>query len=150
MGWLLFSIGLIAPVLVGWWLLGKRRANPLLSLLGLASLSLIVWAAALGAKIGPCKVGPCISSTQHSRLVFAIVALAILLVAFGLLAFGRVMLGGGALAVALLVGAYGNTKTDAAAAIMLLAFAMGAAIYLLVQYLLAREETRVPDFPPIG
>jgi ABC-type Na+ efflux pump permease subunit len=148
-GWLVFFIGLLAPVLIGWWLIGKRRANPLLSLLGLASLSVLVWAAALGAKIGSCKVGSCISTTQHNRLVFAIVALAILLVAFGLLAVGRMMLGGAALVVALLVGAYGNTTTDAVAAIMLLVFALGAAAYVLVQYLVAREERRVPDFPPI-
>jgi hypothetical protein len=149
-GWLLFFIGLIAPVLIGWWLLGKRGANPLLSVLGLASLSLMIWAASLGAKIGSCKVGDCMSSTEHNRLVISIVALAILLVGFGLLAFGRTMLGGGALLVALLVGAYGTTKTDIPAAIMLLLFALGTAVYLLVQYLAARDAARVPDFPPIG
>jgi ABC-type Na+ efflux pump permease subunit len=149
-GWLAFFIGLVAPVPIGWWLIGKRRANALLSLLGLASLSVIVWAAALGAKVSSCKVGSCISSSQHNRLVIAIVALAILLVAYGLLAVGRTMLGGGTLAVALLVGAFGNTKTDTAAAIMLLVFAIGAAIYVLVQHVVARDEQRVPDFPPIG
>ena len=64
-------IGIALPVPIGIWLIRSRRADLLLSLLGLAALPLIVWGASLGAKIGPCKVDGCMSSTQHSRLVFA-------------------------------------------------------------------------------
>ena len=142
-------IGIALPVPIGIWLIRSRRADLLLSLLGLAALPLIVWGASLGAKIGPCKVDGCMSSTQHSRLVFGIVALVILLVAFGLLAYRYVRAGGAVLVVAEVVGAYSMTKTDTAAAITLLAFALAAAGYLLASYLSAREAGQVPDFPPV-
>ncbi len=141
-------VGFLLPVPVAWWLIGKARADLLLSLIGLTSLPLLVWGGALGAKIGPCDVGDCMSSTQHSHLVVAIVALVILAVAFVLLARSQQMIGGGVLVLAELVGAYSMLKTDAAAAITLLFFAAGAAAYLYVQYRLAHEATRVPDFPP--
>ena len=51
--------------------------------------------------------------------------------------------------VAEVVGAYSMTKTDTAAAITLLAFALAAAGYLLASYLSAREAGQVPDFPPV-
>lgn len=143
-------VGLFAPVLIGWWLIGKRRANTLLSLLGLAGLPVIIWGASLGAKVGPCDVPDCMSSTQHSHLVVAIVSLVLVLGSFGLLAIGRSMLGGVLLTVALLVGAYSMASTDLAALIMLVAFAFGAAAYVFIVWWTDREAQRVPDFPPVA
>jgi len=142
-------IGIALPVPIGIWLIRSRRADLLLSLLGLASLPLIVWGASLGAKIGPCKVDGCMSSTQHSRLVFGIVALVILLAAFGLLAYRRVTAGGAVLVVAELVGAYSMTKTDTAAVITLVVFALAAGGYLVASFLSDRQAKQVPDFPPV-
>jgi hypothetical protein len=143
-------VGLLAPVLIGWWLLGKRRGNALLSLLGLAGFPLIVWGASLGAKVGPCDVPDCMTSTQHSQLVFSIVSLVIVLAAFGLLAWHRATAGGIVLIVGLAVGAYSLAKTDLAGLITLLALAAGAAAYLLIVYFTDREAKRVPDFPPVA
>jgi hypothetical protein len=148
MGWLVFFIGLGLPVAIGWWLLVRRRADAPLSLLGLISLPILVWAAAIGAKIGPCKVGNCVSSTQHDRLVFAIVALALLVVAFGLLAYHQQLAGGSALVLAEVVGAIGVQKIDTTELITLLVIGAAALAYLLLVNARARAESRVPDFPP--
>jgi hypothetical protein len=145
----LFFVGLVLPVPLGAWLIRKRRADLPLSLIGLASLPVLVWAGSLGAKIGPCDVGSCMSSAQHSRLVFGLVALGIIAVAFILLALKQMMAGGGVLVVAELVGAFAMTRTDTAAAVMLLLFALAAGGYMLGSYLAVREAKRVPDFPPV-
>ena len=142
-------VGLLLPLAIGAWLIRARRADLLLSLIGLASLPVLVWAGSLGAKLGPCKVGNCMSSGQHSHLVIALVALGILLVSFGLLAVKQTRAGGAALVVALLVGAFSMTRTDTAAAVMLVIFALAAAGYLLAAYIAERDARRVPDFPPI-
>lgn len=144
----MFFVGLFAPVLIGGWLIGKRHANTLLSLLGLAALPTIIWGASLGAKVGPCDVPDCMSSTQHSHLVVAIVSLVLVLASFALLVLGRDLLGGVLLTVALLVGAYSMATTDLAALIMLLVFAAGAAAYVFIVWWTDREAARVPDYPP--
>lgn len=149
-GWLLFFVGLVAPVVIGWWLIGKRRANTLLSLLGLASLPVAIWGASLGAKIGSCGVPDCMSSTQHNHLVITIVSLVLVLASLGLLATRRTLLGGLLLTVALLVGAYSMLHTDSAALVMLLVFAGGTAAYVFIGWLAEREAARVPDYPPIA
>ena len=41
-------------------------------------------------------------------------------------------------------------KTDLAALIMLLVFALGAALYVFIVWWTDREAARVPDFPPVG
>jgi hypothetical protein len=143
-------IGLLVPLPIGIWLIRTRRADVPLSLVGLASLPVIVWGAALGAKIGPCDVPSCMSHTQHSHLVWSIVALGILAVAFVILGMHRKMFGGGVLIVAQLVAAYSMLKTDVAAAVMILIFAASVGIYVGGNYLVEREEKRVPDFPPVG
>ena len=146
----MLSIGLLAPVLIAWWLLGKRRANTLLSLLALASLPMVIWGASLGGQIGPCGVPDCMSSTQHDHLVVSIVALALVLASIGLLAVGRVTLGGALFTVAALVGAYSMATTDVAALIMLIVVAAGAALYMLVVWWTDREARHVPDYPPVA
>ena len=145
----MFAVGLVAPVLIGWWLIGKRHANTLLSLLGLAALPVIIWGASLGAKVGPCGVPDCMSSTQHSHLVVAIVSLVLVLGSCALLAIGRSTLGGVLLTVALLVGAYSMAGTDLAALIMLVVFALGAAAYVFIVWWTDRAAARVPDYPPV-
>jgi hypothetical protein len=146
----MFFVGLLAPVLIGWWLIGKRHGNTLLSLIGLAALPVVIWGASLGGKIGPCGVPDCMSSTQHDHLVVTIVSLVLVLASFGLLAVHRALLGGVLLAIALLVGAYSMATTDVAALIMLLVFAAGAAAYVFIVWWIDREARRVPDFPPVS
>lgn len=146
---MLLFVGLVLPLAIGAWLIRGRGADLLLSLIGLASVPVLVWSGSLGAKLGPCKVGNCMSSGQHSHLVIALVALGILLVSFGLLAVKQTRAGGAALVVSQLVGAFSMTRTDTAAAVMLVLFALAAAGYLLTTYLAEREARRVPDFPPI-
>jgi hypothetical protein len=148
MGWLMLLVGLLLPPLVGWWLIGRRRADVPLSLLGLASLPLLVWAGAIAANVGPCDVGACVSSSQHSRLVLALVALAIVAVAFGLLGTGRLLAGGAALAVAEVVGAIAIKPIDTTSFVALLLIAAAALGYLVVAYTGRREVAKVPDYPP--
>jgi hypothetical protein len=146
----MFFVGLVLPVPVGVWLIRMRRGDLPLSLIGLASLPVLTWGAALGLKIGPCKVGPCMSHTQHNHLVISIVAFVLLIVAFAVLGLVNKTAGGGVLIVAQLVGAYSMLKTDAAAAVMLLIFAAAAAGYLIAGYMATREAQRVPDYPPVA
>jgi uncharacterized membrane protein YbjE (DUF340 family) len=142
-------VGLLLPLPIGTWLI-RRRADLFLSLVGLASVPVIVWSASLGAKIGPCDVPSCMSHTQHSHLVLAIVALVILLGSFVALAMHQRTIGGSLLVVAELVSAYSMLKTDAAAVVMHVIFGLSAAGYLLGNYLADRDAKRVPDFPPVS
>ena len=146
----MFFVGLLLPLPIGLFLIRIRHADLPLSLLGLASVPVLTWGAALGLKIGPCEVGPCMSHTQHTHLVIAIVAFGLLIAAFAVLAFVGKTAGGGLLIVAQLVGAYSMIKTDTAAAVMLLLFAIAAAGYLITGYMAARETQRVPDYPPVA
>jgi hypothetical protein len=141
-------IGLLVPIPVGYLLIGRRRADVPLSLIGLTSLPLLVWGASLGASIGPCSVPSCVSHTEHSRLVVSIAALGILLIAFVLLGLRRFWPGGIVLVAAELVGAYSMIKTDTAIVITLLILAGLAAGYLIYRSMDELEESRVPDFPP--
>ena len=143
-------VGILLPVIGAWWLLSRVHADLALSLIGLTSLPVLVWASSLGAKIGPCEVGDCMSSTQHSHLVISIVALVLVLASFVLLSLSRQLIGGVVLVVSQLVGAYSMLKTDTAAAIMLLIFAALAAVYVAYRYTAQRQATRVPDFPPVA
>jgi hypothetical protein len=142
-------VGLLLPLVIGAWLIRRRRADLPLSLIGLASVPVLVWGGSLGAKIGPCKVGSCMSSGQHSHLVITLVALGILLVSFGLLAAKQTRAGGAVLVVSQLVGAFSMTRTDTTSTVMLLIFALAAGGYLLAGYLAEREAAQVPDFPPL-
>jgi hypothetical protein len=148
MGWVMFFIGLVLPPAIGWWLILRRRADLPLSLLGLAALPMLVWATSLGAKIGPCHVGTCVSSTQHDRLAFAIAGIAVVAVSFGLLAVGQRLAGGIAVALGEVLGAVGVQKIDTAMLVALLILAAAAVAYIVFVTSSAREETRVPDFPP--
>jgi hypothetical protein len=142
-------VGLLLPLPIGAWLIRARGADLFLSLIGLASLPVLVWGGSLGAKIGPCDVPSCMSSGQHSHLVISLVALGILLVSFGLLAVKQTRAGGAVLVLSLLVAAFSMTRTDAVASVMFLIFALAAGGYLLATYLAERDATRVPDFPPV-
>jgi hypothetical protein len=142
-------VGILVPVLAGWWLISRVHADLALSLLGLASLPVLVWGSSLGAEIGPCNVSSgCMTSTQHDHLVISIVALVILIGAFVLLSLARKLWGGLALTLALLVGAYSMLTTDLVAAIMLLLFAVLSAAYVSYRTAAERETPRVPDYPP--
>lgn len=141
-------VGLLVPVLVGSWLIGKAHADLPLSLIGLTSLPLLVWGSSLGAKIGSCDVPTCMTSTQHSHLVISIVALVIMAAAFVALSRGQQMVGGLIVALGQFVGAYSMLKTDAASAITFLILGAAALGYVFVQYRLAHEAQRVPDYPP--
>ncbi|HEY7632803.1 MAG TPA: hypothetical protein VH817_19010 [Thermoleophilaceae bacterium] len=148
MGWVMLFVGLALPILIGSVVIGKTKADLPLTLIGLVSVPLLVWGASLGLKIGPCDVPQCMSSTQHSHYVIAIVGLVVLAGAFFLLARGQQMIGGLVLALAQLLGAYSMLKTDTASAITFLILCVSALGYLYVQYRLAHEADRVPDFPP--
>jgi hypothetical protein len=147
MGWVMLFIGLLLPVPVGMWLIGKRSANVVLTLLGLISLPLLVWSSSLALKIGPCKVDGCMSSSEHSRLVLSLPALALVLIAFGLLAYHQVLPGAAALIVGLILGAISVTKTDTTVEISYAILAGFVALYV-VYMSYGDEASRVPDFPP--
>lgn len=144
----MFFVGLVLPPLIGWYLIGRRHADLPLTLLGLASVPMIVWGASLGAKIGPCKVGDCMSSSEHSRLVLVIVALGLLAVAFVLLGLRQQFPGGGMVVVAEAVGAIGVQRVDTTALVALFIVGAAALLYLVLTYAAQRESARVPDFPP--
>jgi hypothetical protein len=147
-GWLMLFIGLLLPVLLGYWLLRYRRADVPLTLIGLVAVPTLIWAGSLGAKIGPCDVGDCMTSKQHSHLVIALVALGILAVAVALLAMHQELAAGLTLVVADVVGAFSMTRTDTPTVVMLLILAAMAAGYLLYRYLASRPMPGVPDYPP--
>jgi hypothetical protein len=142
-------VGLALPLVVGWWALGKTKADRALVLLGLVSLPLLVWAASLGLKIGPCDVPECMSSTQHSHYIFSIIGLVVVLAGFVVLSREQRVAGGILVVIGQLLGAYSMIHTDTASLITFLILAAAAGGYLYVRYRLAHEaDSRVPDFPP--
>lgn len=141
-------VGFLAPVPIAYWVIGKRRADVTLTLLGLTALPMLVWGASLGAEIGPCSVPDCMSSSQHDQFVITIVSLVLVLGAFGLLATGRVQLGGIVLVIGQVVGAYSMTKTDVVITVTLIVLAVAAAAYVIYRRGEALETPRVPDYPP--
>lgn len=142
-------VGMLVPVLAGWFLIARRHADLALSLLGLTALPVLIWAASLGAEIGPCSVSNgCLTSTQHNQLVVGIVALVILLAGLVLLALAHKLFGGIVLTLSLVVGAYSLLRTDLAGAIMLFFFAVLGAGYVSFRWASGREASRIPDFPP--
>ena len=147
MGWFMLFVGLLLPILAGWWLISQRRADVVLTLLGLASIPLIVWAASLGAKIGPCNVGSCMSSGQHSRYVFALPGLAVLAGALGLLAVRQALPAALALIVAQILAAIAMTRSDTAALVMFVIFILAELGYIAYIYA-GRAASQVPDYPP--
>lgn len=147
MGWVMFLIGLALPVPVGMFLIGKRRGNLLLTLLGLVALPLVLWSASLYLKIGPCGVPDCMSSSEHSRLVLSVPGIVLLVAGYVLLAIRRTYAAGVALVLSFLLTGIGVAKTDSTITVTFAILAAGAAGYLIYLYV-NRVETRVPDYPP--
>jgi hypothetical protein len=147
MGWVMMFVGLILPVFVGGWLIGKRRANVVLSLLGLIALPLVLWSASLYLKIGPCGVPDCMTSSEHSRLVLSIPGIVLLVGSYALLATKRDTAGVAALVLGFVLCAIGVAKTDKTITITLVILAVAAIGYVAYGYA-NREESQVPDYPP--
>jgi hypothetical protein len=147
MGWVMFLIGLALPVPIGMFLIGKRRANLLLTLLGLVALPLVLWSASLYLKIGPCGVPDCMSSSEHSQLVLSVPGLVLLVAGYVLLAIRRTWAAGAALILSFLLTAIGVAKTDRTVTVSLCLLAATAIGYLVYLYA-NRVDTTVPDYPP--
>jgi hypothetical protein len=143
----MFLIGLALPVPIGMFLIGKRRANLLLTLLGLVALPLVLWSASLYLKIGPCGVPDCMSSSEHSQLVLSVPGLVLLVAGYVLLAIRRTWAAGAALILSFLLTAIGVAKTDRTVTVSLCLLAATAIGYLVYLYA-NRVDTTVPDYPP--
>jgi hypothetical protein len=143
----MFLIGLALPVPIGMFLIGKRRANLVLTLLGLVALPLVLWSASLYLKIGPCGVPDCMSSSEHSQLVLSVPGLVLLVAGYVLLAIRRTWAAGAALILSFLLTAIGVAKTDRTVTVSLCLLAATAIGYLVYLYA-NRVDTTVPDYPP--
>ena len=147
MGWVMFFVGLVLPVPVGMYLIGKRRANVWLTLLGLVALPLVLWSASLYLKIGPCGTPDCMSNSEHSRLVLSVPGIVLLVGGYALLAFRQTYAGGAALALSFVLTGVGVAKTDRTITVTLFILAAAAIGYLIFLYT-NREDMVVPDYPP--
>jgi hypothetical protein len=143
----MFLIGLALPVPIGMFLIGKRRANLLLTLLGLVALPLVLWSASLYLKIGPCGVPDCMSSNEHSQLVLSVPGLVLLVAGYVLLAIRQTWAAGAALILSFVLTAIGVAKTDKTVTVSLCLLAVTAIGYLVYLYA-NRVDTTVPDYPP--
>lgn len=147
MGWVMFLLGLALPVPVGMFLIGKRRANLPLTLLGLVALPLVLWSASLYLEIGPCGVPDCMSSTEHSRLVLAVPGLVLLVAGYVLLAIRQTWAAAASLILSFLLTGIGVAKTDRTVAVTLFILTAAGIGYLVHMYT-SRADMTVPDYPP--
>ena len=147
MGWVMFLVGLVLPVPVGMFLIGKRRANIWLTLLGLVALPLVLWSASLYLKIGPCGTPDCMTNSEHSRLVLSVPGIVLLVGGYALLAIKQTYAGGVSLILSFLLTGVGVAKTDSTITVTFAILAAAAAGYLIHLYI-NRVDTTVPDYPP--
>jgi hypothetical protein len=147
MGWVMFLLGLALPVPIGAFLIGKRRANLPLTLLGLIALPLVLWSASLYLKIGPCGVPDCMTSSEHSQLVLSVPGLVFLVGGYVLLAVRQTWAAGAALILSFILTALGVAKTDRTVTVTLFILAAAGIGYMINLYM-NREDMTVPDYPP--
>src|SRR3954452_24957730 len=86
MGWVVFIVGCLVTIPIGWLLFARTRGGRFLTAVGLILLPPTIWSAALGLQIGPCDTTTCVTGRRQDLVIFAVAALVVL--ALALLAVG--------------------------------------------------------------
>jgi hypothetical protein len=146
MGWAVFAIGCLAPILAGWALFTRTRADRFLSVVGLTLVPPTVWSAALGLKIGSCKSTTCVTTSQRNLLVVAVAALVVLALALVALAVLRTIEAAFLMTLAAALALVSTWKVDRVTTIMFGILAGAVAAYLVLG-LLPNRRSPEPDYP---
>jgi hypothetical protein len=135
MGWVVFLVGCLLTVPVGWLLFTRTSADRFLSLVGITLLPPTVWSAALGLKIGSCKSTTCVTHSQRHLLLFAVAALVVLVLALAALAVERRIAGAALMTLAPVLTAVSTWKLDRVSTVMFGILAGAVAAYLVLALL---------------
>ena len=145
MGWVVFILGFLIVIPIGWALFTRMRADRFLSVVGLVLLPPTIWSAAIGLSIGPCNTPGCVTNKQQDLLMFAVAGLVLLLLALAAVATMRALPAAVLMILASVLDMVSTWKIDRVTTIMFAVIAVVAAAYLVFGLLPKRRFEASPS-----
>ena len=140
MGWVVFIVGCLVTIPIGWLLFARTRGDRFLTALGLILVPPTIWSAALGLQIGPCDTPTCVTSKQQDLLIFAVAALVVLAVALVAVGTMRAAPAAVLMAVACVLDMVATWKVDRVTTVMFFILGAGVVLYFALSLLPNRPE----------
>ena len=143
MGWVVFIVGCLVTIPIGWLLFARTRGDRFLTALGLILVPPTIWSAALGLQIGPCDTPTCVTSKQQDLLIFAVAALVVLALALVAVGMMRAVPAAVLMALACVLNMVATWKIDKVTTILFVILGASVVLYLALSLLPNRPEPAV-------
>jgi hypothetical protein len=143
MGWVVFIVGCLVTIPIGWLLFARTRGDRFLTAVGLILLPPTIWSAALGLQIGPCDTPTCVTSKQQDLLIFAVAALVVLALALVAVGMMRAVPAAVLMALACVLNMVATWKIDKVTTILFVILGASVVLYLALSLLPNRPEPAV-------
>jgi hypothetical protein len=145
MGWVVFILGFLIVIPVGWFLFTRARADRFLTAVGLVLIPPTIWAAAIGLQIGPCDTPECVTNKQQDLLMFAVAGLVVLALALAAVATLRTLPAAGLMILAPVLDMVSTWKIDRVTTIMFFILAAVVVAYVVFGLLPRRRFEASPS-----
>jgi hypothetical protein len=143
MGWVVFIVGCLVTIPIGWVLFARTRGDRFLTALGLILVPPTIWSAALGLQIGPCDTPTCVTSKQQDLLIFAVAALVVLALALVAVGMMRAVPAAVLMALACVLNMVATWKIDKVTTILFAILGASVVLYFALSLLPNRPEPAV-------
>jgi hypothetical protein len=143
MGWVVFIVGCLVTIPIGWLLFARTRGDRFLTALGLILVPPTIWSAALGLQIGPCDTPTCVTSKQQDLLIFAVGALVVLALALVAVGMMRAVPAAVLMALACVLNMVATWKIDKVTTILFAILGASVVLYCALSLLPNRPEPAV-------
>jgi hypothetical protein len=143
MGWVVFIVGCLVTIPIGWVLFARTRGDRFLTALGLILVPPTIWSAALGLQIGPCDTPTCVTSKQQDLLIFAVGALVVLALALVAVGMMRAVPAAVLMALACVLNMVATWKIDKVTTILFAILGASVVLYCALSLLPNRPEPAV-------
>jgi hypothetical protein len=143
MGWVVFIVGCLVTIPIGWVLFARTRGDRFLTALGLILVPPTIWSAALGLQIGPCDTPTCVTSKQQDLLIFAVGALVVLALALVAVGMMRAVPAAVLMALACVLNMVATWKIDKVTTILFAILGASVVLYFALSLLPNRPEPAV-------
>jgi hypothetical protein len=143
MGWVVFIVGCLVTIPIGWLLFARTRGDRFLTALGLILVPPTIWSAALGLQIGPCDTPTCVTSKQQDLLIFAVAALVVLALALVAVGMMRAVPAAVLMALACVLNMVATWKIDKVTTILFAILGASVVLYFALSLLPNRPEPAV-------
>ena len=140
MGWVVFIVGCLVTIPIGWLLFARTRGDRFLTALGLILVPPTIWSAALGLQIGPCDTPTCVTSKQQDLLIFAVAALVVLALALVAVGMMRAVPAAVLMALACVLNMVATWKIDKVTTILFAILGASVVLYFALSLLPNRAE----------